>query len=155
MDSTRLADGGDWSAYWYNGYIVGSEIARGLDILELKPSGFISQNEIDAAKSVHFDELNVQGQPKLVWPPTFALARAYVDQLARSNGLSADQISTIRQGLDACRERIGRAAPDGAHAARDAVGWRRAGLVRFAKGPEAGGDREKPDGSDGLSITRQ
>ncbi len=98
-DSTRMAMGGSWSAYWYNGVIVSSEIARGLDIFELTASAFISQNEIDAAKSVHFDYLNTQGQPKLVWPPTFALARAYVDQLQRSNGLAADRITAVRQAL--------------------------------------------------------
>ncbi|MDP9205238.1 MAG: hypothetical protein M3P12_07245 [Gemmatimonadota bacterium] len=98
-DSTRMAMGGSWSAYWYNGVIVSSEIARGLDIFELTSSAFISQNEIDAAKSVHFDYLNTQGQPKLVWPPTFALARAYVDQLQRSNGLAADRITAVRQAL--------------------------------------------------------
>jgi hypothetical protein len=99
VDSTRLASGGTWSAYWYNGVIVSSEIARGLDILELKPSGFLTQNEIDAAKSVHFAEFNTQGQPKLVWPPTFALARAYVDQLARDKGLSNGRISATRSAL--------------------------------------------------------
>jgi hypothetical protein len=98
-DSTRLAPGGSWSAYWYNGNIISSEIARGLDIFELTASPLISQNEIDAAKSVHFDYLNTQGQPKLVWPPTFALARAYVDQLERSNGLAASRIASIRQSL--------------------------------------------------------
>jgi len=98
-DSTRMAPGGSWSAYWYNGNIISSEIARGLDIFELTASTLISQNEIDAAKSVHFDYLNTQGQPKLVWPPTFALARAYVDQLERSNGLPASRISSIRQSL--------------------------------------------------------
>ena len=99
VDSTRMASGGEWSAYWYNGVIVGSEISRGLDILDLTPSGLLSQNEIDAAKTVHLAELNVQGQPKYVWPPSFALARAYTDQLARSNCLPAGRISAIRQTL--------------------------------------------------------
>jgi hypothetical protein len=99
MDSTKLIDGGYWSAYWYNGYIVGSEISRGMDMFELKPSGFMSQNEIDAAKSVRFTYLNVQGQPKLVWPVSFVVARAYVDQLVRNNGLSRDQTSAISSDL--------------------------------------------------------
>ena len=98
-DSTRMAAGGTWSAYWYNGNIVSSEIARGLDILTLAPSAHVSQNEIDAAKSVHFDYLNTQGQPKLVWAPTFSLSRAYVDQLERSNGISSARISAVRQAL--------------------------------------------------------
>ncbi|HMI55036.1 MAG TPA: hypothetical protein VK494_02510 [Gemmatimonadaceae bacterium] len=96
---TTLKLSGSWSAYWYNGVIVSSEITRGLDIFELTPSAFISQNEIDAAKTVHFDYYNTQGQQQFVWPPTFALARAYVDQLERSNGLAARRISAVRQSL--------------------------------------------------------
>ena len=99
VDSTRMAMGGSWSVYWYNGIIVSSEIARGLDIVELTPSGFISQNEIDAAKTVHYEYLNAQGQPKMVWPASFALARAYADQLERSNGLAAGRIATVRGAL--------------------------------------------------------
>jgi hypothetical protein len=99
VDSTRMASGGSWSVYWYNGTMVSSEISRGLDIFELVPSGFISQNEIDAAKTVKLDYLNAQGQPKIEWPPSFALARAYVDQLERSNGLAAARISAVRQAL--------------------------------------------------------
>jgi hypothetical protein len=99
VDSTRMVGAGSWSVYWYNGVMVSSEIARGLDIFELTPSGFLSQNEIDAAKSVHLDYLNTQGQPKLVWPPSFALARAYVDQLERSKGLEAGKISDVREQL--------------------------------------------------------
>ena len=101
LDSTRMVLGGSWSAYWYNGVIVSSEITRGLDIFELTPSPLLSQNEIDAAKTAHPDYLNVQDQPRYTWPASFALARAYVDQLERSNGLSADRIAATRQALDA------------------------------------------------------
>jgi hypothetical protein len=100
MDSTTLGLGGSWSAYWYNGAIISSEIVRGLDIFELTPSAFISQNEIDAAKTIHFDYLNTQGQPHLVWPPSFALARAYVDQLERLNGLPSGRITAVRLALE-------------------------------------------------------
>jgi hypothetical protein len=99
MDSTKLVGAGSWSAYWYNGYIVSSEIARGLDIFELQPSGLLSQNEIDAAKLIHFDYLNAQDQQKLVWPASAVVARAYLDQLARTNGLTADKISAARTAL--------------------------------------------------------
>jgi hypothetical protein len=99
VDSTEMQMGGSWSVYWYNGVIVSSEIARGLDIFELTPSAFLSKNEIDAATSVKLDYLNTQGQPMFVWPPTFALARAFVDQLERSQGLSADRIAAVRRQL--------------------------------------------------------
>ena len=100
MDSTKLVSGGYWSVYWYNGYIVGSEMSRGLDLFQLKPSGFLTQNEIDAAKLVHFDYLNAQEQPQLVWPASFVVARAYVDQLVRGNGLSPERSSAIARELD-------------------------------------------------------
>ena len=99
VDSTRMVLAGTWSAYWYNGVIVSSEIERGLDIFELKPSAFVSQNEIDAAKTVHLDYLNAQGQPHFVWPAAFSVSRAYVDQLERSRGLSAGRIASVRQSL--------------------------------------------------------
>ena len=97
--STVGASGGSWSVYWYNGVLVSSEIARGLDIFELLPSAFISQNELDAAKTQHFEYLNVQGQQKMVWPPSFSLSRAYLDQLARTNGQSSDKIAVARASL--------------------------------------------------------
>ena len=99
VDSTQMGNGGAWSSYWYNGVIVSSEISRGLDIFELTPSPLLSQNEIDAAKSVKLDYFNTQQQPKLVWPASFSVPRAYLDQLARSNGLSASRISAIRDEL--------------------------------------------------------
>jgi hypothetical protein len=107
IDATRLVSGGSWSAYWYNGVIVSSEIARGLDIYELVANGLISQNEIDAAKTVHFDYLNVQGQQKFVWPPSFALARAYLDQLERSQGLKPGVITVARTQLDGAEKLSG------------------------------------------------
>ena len=100
MDSTQLVSAGYWSSYWYNGYIVGSEIARGLDLFELTPSAWISQNEIDAAKSVHFDHLNAQEQPRIVYPPSFALAKSYLDQLARNSGLSSARIGEVRSQVE-------------------------------------------------------
>jgi hypothetical protein len=99
VDATRMESGGYWSVYWYNGVLVGSEISRGLDIFDLKPSGFISQNEIDAAKTVHLDYFNTQGQVKMVWPPSFALSRAYADQLERSKGLASGKLAEIRSTL--------------------------------------------------------
>ncbi len=107
MDSTEMVSAGSWSVYWYNGVIVSSEIARGLDILQLTPSEFLTQNEIDAARTVHLDYLNVQGQQQIVWPPSFTLARAYLDQLERSNGLAAERILEARQALDAAEESSG------------------------------------------------
>jgi len=99
MAADRLQSAGSWSAYWYNGVIVSSEIARGLDVYELVASPLISQNEIDAAKTVTFDYWNTQQQRKIVWPPSFALVRSYVDQLERSKGLGADKIAAARAAL--------------------------------------------------------
>jgi len=111
-DSTQMAAGGTWSAYWYNGHIYSSEIARGLDVLDLQPSGLLSANEIAAAKLVHLTYFNTQDQPKITWPASFAVARAYVDQLARSKGLSADRITAVRQALDRAERANGQARHD-------------------------------------------
>jgi hypothetical protein len=107
MDSTKLVGAGSWSAYWYNGYIVSSEIARGLDIFELQPSELLSANEIAAAKLVHFDYLNAQDQQQLVWPASFVVVRAYLDQLARGNGLAAAKITAARSALDRAEKLTG------------------------------------------------
>jgi len=99
VDPKMLILGGDWSAYWYNGRIYASEIARGLDILELTPSELLTQNEIDAAKTVQVAELNVQNQQKIVWPNKLVVGKAYLDQLERSQALPADQITAMRDAI--------------------------------------------------------
>jgi len=100
IDPKLLILGGSWSAYWYNGRIYSSEIARGLDIFELTPTDKLTQNEIDAAKTIQVAEMNVQNQQKIVWPNKLVIAKAYIDQLERSKGLSADQISTLRDSVE-------------------------------------------------------
>jgi hypothetical protein len=107
MDSTKLQAAGSWSAYWYNGYIYSSEIARGLDILELVPSALLSQNELDAAKLVRVEYQNVQDQQQIVWPASFVVARAYVDQLERSRGLAPARIGAVRTALSAAERKTG------------------------------------------------
>jgi hypothetical protein len=99
IDPNLLVLGGDWSAYWYNGRIYASEIARGLDIFELTPTEHLTQNEIDAAKTVQVSELNVQNQQKIEWPRNLTVAKAYIDQLERSQALSADRISGLRAAI--------------------------------------------------------
>jgi len=99
IDPKMLVLGGDWSAYWYNGEIYGSEIARGLDVFELAPTEQLTQNEIAAAKAVQVKELNVQNQQKLEWPATLVVAKAYVDQLERSQALPADRIASLRKAI--------------------------------------------------------
>ncbi|MEV0581929.1 hypothetical protein [Nonomuraea sp. NPDC050310] len=56
LDDTRLILGGYWSAYYYNGYIYGSEIARGFDVFK------VNDPRVNQANSVKLDILNVQTQ---------------------------------------------------------------------------------------------
>ena len=104
MYPNMLVLAGDWSAYWYNGRIYASEIARGLDIFELTPTKFLTQNEIDAAKTVRVNELNVQNQQKIEWPHKLVVAKAYLDQLERSQALQADQIATLRKEIESAEK---------------------------------------------------
>jgi hypothetical protein len=99
IDPNVLVLGGEWSAYWYNGYIYGSEIARGLDVFELTPTKFLTQNEIDAAKAVQVPDLNVQNQQRIEWPAQLVVAKAYLDQLSRSQALPPDQIAALRRDI--------------------------------------------------------
>ena len=91
---------------------MSSEIARGLDVAELRPSEHISQNEIDAAKTVRFEYLNAQGQPKMVWPPSFARSKALLDQLARNNGMDAGRIASVRSAIAAAERAAGSSRRD-------------------------------------------
>lgn len=99
VNPDRMESAGSWSVYWYNGSIVSSEIARGLDIFKLVPSEFLTENEIEAANTVELDYLNAQGQPQYEWPATFALAKAYLDQLERDRALDMGTITSARNQL--------------------------------------------------------
>jgi len=70
-----------------------------LDVFQLSPTEFLTQNEIDAAKTVRVAELNVQNQQKIEWPARLVVAKAYLDQLERSRALPADQIAAVRKAI--------------------------------------------------------
>jgi hypothetical protein len=113
IDGSQLIGGGYWSAYWNNGYIFASEIARGVDVFRLTPSAFLSRDEIDAASLVRTDELNVQQQPQLSWPANAVVARAYLDQLGRSGALAparAGELRSLVERVDRIRSRRDRDA---------------------------------------------
>lgn len=92
--------GGYWSSYWYNGYIYGTAIQRGVDVLELTPSQHLSQNEIDAATQVELGEFNPQNQNLFEWSPTPAVALSYVDQLSRRNAIRPAHATSVRDALN-------------------------------------------------------
>ncbi|HEX6927595.1 MAG TPA: hypothetical protein VF167_19375 [Longimicrobiaceae bacterium] len=106
MSEDELVLGGYWSAYWYNGAIYGSEIGRGLDVFRLAPSEHLTQNEIDAAMQVRMERFNPQHQTRYQVPASAAVARAYIDQLARRDDVPADRIAELRAEVDAA-ERLG------------------------------------------------
>ncbi len=109
VDGTKPAGGGSWSAYWYNGYIYSSEIARGLDVFELTP------------------------RPKITWPASFVVARAYVDQLERSSGLSVERVKAVREALDHAEKSQGQARRDALTQLATSLGQDAAGSTDQAK----------------------
>ena len=133
VDAEVMRSGGSWSVYWYNGLIVNSEIARGLDIFELTTSDVMTQNEIDAANSVRLTQLNSQGQPIFEWPATFPLARAYLDQLERHRGLGAARIASARDELSAAEGMMGSARASALRSLADALGSDARGALDSAK----------------------
>jgi hypothetical protein len=100
LSDQELFTGGYWSTYWYNGHIYGSEISRGLDVLELEPSEYLSENELAAARLVSFEEFNPQLQPRNVWPAEMVVARAFYDQLMRHDGLNPSRAQSVAAEMD-------------------------------------------------------
>lgn len=99
IDADSLVLGGFWSAYWFNGSVVGSEIYRGLDVLELTPTEHLSANEIKAASQVQLEEHNAMAMRSFDWEPSFAVAGSYVDQAERAGSLSGNAIKQVRHHL--------------------------------------------------------
>ena len=100
IDPKQLIIGGYWSTYWYNGAIYGSEIARGVDVFRLKPGEHLAQSEIEAATLIRSEALNTQAQTKVTWPATSVVARAYLDQLARTRGIQPERARAVRAALE-------------------------------------------------------
>jgi uncharacterized protein (DUF305 family) len=100
IDAKHLITGGYWSAYFYSGFIYGTEIARGLDVFKLLPSEFLTKNEIDAASLVSPEVFNAQQQRRIVWPSSPVVARAYLDQLVRSRSISPERTAALNAELD-------------------------------------------------------
>ncbi len=96
----RAGGGGDWSSYYYNGYIYGSEMGRGTDVLKLVPTKFLTQNEIDAAAQVKLPLLNVQDQPHIDYPMNYITGKALVDQLVRDDVLTLEMGGQIDLAMD-------------------------------------------------------
>ncbi len=113
VDEKELILGGYWSAYWYAGKVYGTEIARGLDVLALTPSDFLSANEIAAASfQMPGVVVNAQQQKRHEWPAEAAVALAYVDQLARTDLLAAEQEAEMRETLANVDELLASATKD-------------------------------------------
>jgi hypothetical protein len=100
VSPSQLVTAGQWSTYWYNGYLYGAEIARGLDVFRLKPSDHLTQNELEAARLVRYEVFNAQEQPKVTWPAGPVVARAYLDQLTRSHAIQPQRAAALKTALD-------------------------------------------------------
>ncbi len=113
IDAESLITGGFWSAYWYNGKIYGTEIVRGLDVLSLVPSEYLTENEIAAAAAADDGSVfNPQQQFRVGWRDEPVVARAYMDQLQRGEGLPASLAADLNAALDRSASRLDNGARD-------------------------------------------
>jgi hypothetical protein len=113
IDAEQLSVGGFWSAYWYRGRIYGTEIVRGLDVLALTPSEFLSANEIAAAALADQGEVfNPQQQFPVTWPAEPVVARAYLDQMRRGEVISESLDQRVQQALERSDRRLQSGAKD-------------------------------------------
>ncbi|MBT8081722.1 MAG: DUF305 domain-containing protein [Gammaproteobacteria bacterium] len=152
IDAEHLITGGFWSTYWYRGKIYGTEIVRGLDVLALLPSEFLSEQEIAAAALAdQGDVFNPQQQFRVTWPAEPTVAAAYLDQLRRDGTLSAALVAEIDAVLERLADRAGddsagtdlaarleSLAGDLALSEKDSAGTRRAALAQALRGLSAG-----------------
>ena len=107
INEDHMIVGGFWSTYWYNGKIYGTEIVRGLDVFELVPSEFMSDNEIAAAALADQGALfNPQQQFRVTWPAEPVVARAYLDQLTRRDAISSSDLADISGALDRAASKL-------------------------------------------------
>ncbi|MEV4745396.1 hypothetical protein AB0K21_03365 [Streptosporangium sp. NPDC049248] len=100
VSATSLLTGGFWSAYYYNGHVYGSEMARGFDTFALTPSEHLDKAEVDAAALVRFDGFNAQTQPKVMWAPSFEVVRAYYAQALRTGTMKKNTADNVRKFVD-------------------------------------------------------
>ncbi|MEM7351336.1 MAG: DUF305 domain-containing protein [Acidobacteriota bacterium] len=113
VDSEELILAGYWSTYWYDGLIYGTEILRGLDVLALVPSEHLSENEIAAAALADQDGVfNPQQQFHVDWPAEPVVARAYLDQLQRDDGLPDSLGKRVAEALDRSVARLANGGSD-------------------------------------------
>lgn len=106
IDAEALVTGGFWSSYWYNGLIYGTEIIRGLDVLELTPSEYLSAHEIAASNMADLGSVfNPQQQFPVSWPQHPQIALAYVDQLTRGTS-DPQRFKSLRTALETALVRI-------------------------------------------------
>ena len=109
IDEERLTLGGYWSAYWYDGKIYATEIIRGLDVLALLPSKFLTENEIAAAKLAdQGSTFNPQQQMRFSWPAQPLVAYAYLDQLRRGEQVDAPLADDLEVALGDASAALGR-----------------------------------------------
>jgi uncharacterized protein (DUF305 family) len=113
IDAEALVIGGFWSAYWYEGWVYGSEIVRGLDVLSLAPSEFLSESEIAAAALAFTGStLNPQTQQRVRWPAEPVVARAYRDQLLRNGHLPPADSARLTDALARAELQLEHGRPD-------------------------------------------
>ncbi|MEQ8314537.1 MAG: DUF305 domain-containing protein [Gammaproteobacteria bacterium] len=109
IDTEELITAGYWSTYWYNGRIYGTEISRGLDVFEMQPSDYLTDNEIAAASLPELKgTVNAQTQEKVVWPAVPVVARAYQDQLVRENEMSNAVANDLTRALNRAEQLLDR-----------------------------------------------
>ena len=101
IDAEELITGGYWSTYWYNGHIYATEISRGLDVLAMQPSDYLTENELAAASLPELNGIvNAQTQQIVEWPAVPVVARAYLDQLQRDSNIDAGKANELTDALD-------------------------------------------------------
>ncbi len=100
ISGTGLVLGGFWSSYWYNGRMIASEIARGMDVFTLSETDDVSAAEIAAALEITSTRINAQAQESYGWGPSLNVIGAHRDQLIRSGDISDREVIRVDDFLE-------------------------------------------------------
>jgi hypothetical protein len=106
-------------------------------VFRLTPSEYLSQNEIDSAQLLRSTEFYSQHQKRISWPADSVVARAYLDQLGRSHGITPARAQAVKSALERA-DKVRSSRDKGAMAAVDSLNAAAAQLDIDAAGAHTG-----------------
>jgi len=82
---------------WYQGGVSVFDFTDSANPVEI---AFFDRGPLDAAAVVRWEEFNSQQQPKVTWPATAVVAKAYIDQLNRTQAIQPGRARAVVEAME-------------------------------------------------------